>query len=227
MEEIIEITNRKTDESENKQMTQIEEPLLKKEKGIFNKIANTTKKANKKPIPEKEQEDYKPKEPLLQMIYADGHTEWFEKAKEGRIEITRTDKKTAIINLPLSKLQTMHWGNDTLKYWIAYEKESTAYPCDTQMDSALQYQYTSEIISNTKNYEAQKINAWANLGGQIVIILIVAAILIYFAVDYFGLLKPQETKETVKTTIITDTNTITTTAENDYLKVNKWLLSSV
>lgn len=119
--------------------------------------------------------------PLLLMVRENNEIEWFEGVKAGTLRVPRKDGKTAQIDLPKSKLMTTKWGNKEIPLWIAHENSATALPNQPEADSAIYYQAIEEMISNRKNFEAQKLNAYSNLFwtiGIIVVIGIIAAAVI-------------------------------------------------
>lgn len=129
---------------------------------------------------EKTTEDKKPKEPLLFLIKGDNTIQIYEGVKEGPLEIDRGNEK-AEITLPNSKLLTANWGSDTLRLWIADEKEAIALPTRVLHDSLELKRKIDAIIANYKSYHTKGLE----LGGTV---MLIGAILIIGALIYFGII---------------------------------------
>lgn len=122
---------------------------------------------------------------MLCLITDSGEAKWYDNIKAGNFKITRSDNKTAIIQLPKSKLLNMKVGDQEKPFWIAYEKELVALPNTPIIDSAIAYQNIEEIISNRKNFEAQTINAWSGLVWQIGLVFIILLGIAFIAMPMF------------------------------------------
>lgn len=115
----------------------VKEAFLKEDR----KVKNIWDKIRNKPIPiQKELQ-----EPLLLIMKENGYTDIIEGVKAGDFKI-QTQKTMKTINLSPEKLQTLKYGEQYYKCWIAYENCATPYP-ENPIHTAEMYQKTTQKLS--------------------------------------------------------------------------------
>lgn len=135
---------------------------LEKDEPDLEKVKEYAEKIKKGEI-----EEYRPlKTPILQMIRSDGSKEWFEGVKSGTLEITRSDEKTAYIDLRKDKILTdtiRNYDDTTVQGWVVYENDQNPLPGNNYMDSHAYFSNLEEIMANKKDVQTERLKQWGNI----------------------------------------------------------------
>lgn len=134
-------------------------------------------------------EEYRPiKTPYLEMIRSDGSKEWFEGVKAGTLEITRSDEKTAYIDLRKDKLLVdtiRNYDDSMVQGWVVYENDQNPLPANTYMDSHAYFSNLEEIMANKKDVQTERLKAWGNIGWTIGFIFIAILVVAFVVMPWF------------------------------------------
>lgn len=145
-------------------------------------------KAYAEKIKRGEIEEYRPlKTPILQMIRSDGSKEWYEGVKAGTLEITRSDEKTAYIDLRKDKILTdtiRNYDDTTVQGWVCYENDQNPLPANTYMDSHAYFSNLEEIMANKKDIQTERLKAWGNITWTIGLIMIILLAISFVAIPW-------------------------------------------
>ena len=153
----------------------------------------------------------KPKEPILLLIKDNLNVEIYEEATAGTLVLNEnqtSDKRQRLITLDRSKMMGFRWGDETVRGWIAYEKEAVAYPVQVLHDSRIIKQIIDVLLNNRKDLDEKKLKAWGDLWMQIVLGIVILAIVFLWILPMFGINILGVDRTT--TQVVTDTNTLRT-----------------
>lgn len=134
-------------------------------------------------------EEYRPlKTPILEMIRSDGSKEWYEGVKAGTLEITRSDEKTAYIDLRKDKILTdtlRNYDDTIVQGWVCYENDQNPLPANSYMDSHAYFSNLEEIMANKKDIQTERLKQWNNIAWTIGIVIVLLLVISFMVIPYF------------------------------------------
>lgn len=177
---------KKVFETKSDYLKEMEEELLKEKPNktkILNKLYSIQKNEPDKGIYYR-----KPNDPLLFLLKNRGKSAMYENViGGGSIQITRSDDKEAFINLPLSRLQSMEYGeHDAIKFWVAHENNAVAYPYHKKHDSRILKQIISGIMINHNNLDVADLKEKTKMIQAIFVGIAMILVIVFVVAPLFG-----------------------------------------
>lgn len=130
------------------------------------------------------------KQPVMFLQRENMKDELYENVTKGRFEFQGSDGKQRFITIDPSRMRTLPFGNDILRYYVAHERYPLPLPNERNFTNMQFYKGIDDTLSAKKEWEAKKFTALGNMWWKIMMgiaVLVGLAILAQLMGFDFGL----------------------------------------